>query len=134
VAFLSYLKNNQIGPIHGFELGNEMTKTSHIDMETNIDDYITLFDIVDKVWSEGNAPGVYGPSTDICNVDVVKFMEATKGKLSGFTYHSYPGNNGSTLYRDLLNINWLRNNILLDDTHANSTVCISAWNHIGRRC
>jgi hypothetical protein len=75
---------------------------------------------------------LYGPSTDICNSDVSNFMEATKSILAGFTYHSYPGGNGDQLKTQLVNITWLKQNIITQDLHANSASCIQAWKQIGQ--
>jgi hypothetical protein len=59
-------------------------------------------------------------------------MSATKGVLTGFTYHSYPDKDDSRSETDLISAAWLRNNLLLNDAHANSSICIAQWNALAR--
>jgi len=130
--FLTYLHNQKIGPIFGFELGNEITKSRHITGEENIQDYVTLGKIIAEIWPDATTrPPLYGPSTDICDSDSTNFMQATKSFLGGFTYHSYPGLGGEKLKEQLVDINWLKS-IITKDLHANSSNCIQAWKQIGQ--
>jgi len=134
-AFLTYLRDHQIGPIYGFELGNEISNpyAPHLTIQENVDDYNTLNNLITKVWPNAqNRPPIIGPSTDYCNADTATFMQGTKSFLKGFSYHSYPGQDGSKLKTQLIDINWLKNNIILQDPHAHSQVCITTWEQIGK--
>jgi len=134
-AFLTYLKDHQIGPIFGFELGNELTNSydPHLTIQENIEDYNTLNKIISQIWTNPQTrPPIFGPSTDYCNQDTATFIEGTKSFIRGFSYHSYPGQSGSQLKTQLINLNWLKQNIILQDPHAHSDVCITTWQQIGK--
>jgi len=132
--FLTYLRDNKVGPIFGFELGNELTTNNyHMNIEENIADYITLGKIIAEIWPDiRSRPALYGPSNDHCSEDTQTFMTATKSFLAGFTYHSYPGQSGSQLKTQLLSIDWLKQNIIEKDIGGNSSYCIQAWKQIGQ--
>jgi len=133
-AFLTYIRDNKVGPIFGFELGNEMTNYDiHITIQQNVIDYNTLHSIMVKIWPDGaSRPPLYGPSIDYCNADATTFMQGTKSFLTGFTYHTYPGQAGTNLTEQLVDINWLKENIILNDPHAHSEVCLQTWEQIGK--
>jgi len=135
VAFLKYIRDNKIGPIVGFELGNELTNAYdlHLTIQENAADYNVLNTLISQIWPDkADRPLIYGPSTDYCNDDSAIFMNGTKSFLSGFTYHSYPGQGGSDLKTQLVDINWLKQNIILNDPHAHSAICIQNWEQIGK--
>jgi len=50
--FLQYIHDNNIGPIFGFELGNEITRGGHLTMQENIQDYQTLSTIMKSIWAK----------------------------------------------------------------------------------
>jgi len=130
-AFLTYIRDKQVGPIYGFELGNEMG--SHITIQTSVEDYNTLNTLFTKVWpNAATRPPIYGPSIDYCNQDATTFLQGTKQFLKGFTYHSYPGQAGTNLTAQEVDINWLKENIIQNDPHAHSAICIETWNQIGK--
>jgi heparanase 1 len=134
-AFLTYIRDHQISPILGFELGNELTNSydPHLTIQQNIEDYNNLNKIISQIWTNPQTrPGIYGPSTDYCNADTATFMQGTKDFLKAFSYHSYPGQSGSQLTTQLININWLKENIILQDPHAHSQACITTWQQIGK--
>ncbi len=118
----------------GFELGNELTNNNnHLDIETNIQDNLVFAKIVREVWpDEAGRPLLFGPSTDTCTEEQVpEFISKTRGQLDGFTYHSYP-NRDNSKPADLTDPSWLRQNIVKQDMHANSSACISAWRANGK--
>jgi len=134
-SFLTYLRDHPLGPIFGFELGNELTNPygPHLTIQENVQDYNTLNKLVSQIWTNPQTrPPIYGPSTDYCNADTSTFMQGTKSFLRGFSYHSYPGQSGSQLKTQIINLNWLKENIILQDPHAHSGVCISTWDEIGK--
>jgi heparanase 1 len=132
--FLTYLRDKKIGGIYGFELGNEMTTYAHhITIQQNVQDYNTLNNIFTQIWPDkANRPPIYGPSIDFCDGNVATFLQGTKQFLTGFTYHTYPGQAGDKLTTQLLDINWLKNNIVLQDLHAHSEICLQSWEQIGK--
>ncbi|EDQ89757.1 uncharacterized protein MONBRDRAFT_24839 [Monosiga brevicollis MX1] len=130
-TFLRYLKDEDLilPNFHGFELGNELTRSDHINMTVNIADNRRLRQLIETVWTDNaTRPKTFGPSTDICDDTSAQFMDALTGTVSGFTFHSYPNLDDSTAPATLLNPAWLRTGIMLNDSHANSGECIVQWN------
>jgi len=102
-------------------------------MSENVADYIALNELFTEIWPDKQTrPPIYGPSIDHCDADVDMFLSQTKSFLTGFTYHTYPGNNGSQLVTQEVSIEWLKQNLIIHDVHANSAYCIAAWNRIGK--
>lgn len=128
-TFLTAIRDHNVGPIQAFELGNELTRSDHINMSTNIADHLVLLDLVKSIWPT-NTPPVVGPSTDICDESFEQFLESMYGRLEAVTYHSYPGGDGSGNATDLVDPQWLRNSIILEDKHANSTECIRMFKNM----
>lgn len=109
-------------------MGNELTRSSHITMKEYIADFQTLAGIFADVWPDPqDRPPVYQPSTDVCDESVREFLLGTRDFLTAFTYHSYPDLDGTNSSRTLLDPEWLRNNILLNDRHAASYNCVKIW-------
>jgi len=71
---------------------------------------------------------VYAPSTDACwSSEQLGIMNSIVGAAAGYTYHAYPGGNGtgpSALPLLLLNSTWLRTGIM---TGSDSNTCIAQW-------
>lgn len=129
-SFLQYLHDHrELEPSLGFELGNELTRSNHINMSQNIADHLRLYALIQDIWSDRPAeqrPQLYGPATDVCDDTAREFMVQTRGKVH-FTYHSYPGLNDPLMPQNLLNTTWLRTRIFSDDRHANSSQCVKYW-------
>jgi len=136
-AFLAWMRDNVPiqPPLAGVELGNELTRGLHINVTTNTADQAALAQILFHTWPSGGAPLFSAPSTDACDSSVTEILIAARsnGFQDGFTftYHSYPGEDGMQLMQQLTNVTWLRNNIYIDDLHANSSNCIAQWREWG---
>jgi Glycosyl hydrolase family 79, N-terminal domain len=135
IEFLRFVRDNnwydggQQSQLLGFELGNELV--SHLSPASNIVDIHTLRALVNDIWSDSpfGVPLIVGPSTDTCRDSAGTFdiMQAVSNALDAFTFHSYPGQDGSAILHQLNNVTWLRTNILMDDLHANASGCIDYW-------
>lgn len=126
------------GNVVGIELGNEITRSHHLEMDQQITDYVQLRDMVTRAWSKvspGSAPlPISGPSTDICDNTSEAFMLGTQPFLEAFNYHSYPAGgcaNPANYYSMVLSPRWLRERVWLNDHHANASVCASQWHSTG---
>jgi hypothetical protein len=125
------------GNLIGLELGNEVTRSHHLEMPQQIADYGQFRDMVSKAWAKappGSQLPISGPSTDICDSTSEAFMIGTKPYLDAFNYHSYPGGgcaNAANYYSMMLSPQWLRQRVWWNDHHANASVCASQWRSTG---
>lgn len=126
---LSYVQANNLAggdnALIGFELGNELI--THLDPVANTQDILTLAEMVKQTWSgSGSVPPVYAPSTDACYSNSTRdIMVNTSTAATGFTFHNYPGQDGSQMPSQLTNATWLRNGIM---TGADASTCVGFWN------
>lgn len=137
--FLAWIQAQGYGAptLMGLELGNELTRGGHITVYNNTQDQAVMWHLIDDTWpASGSKPPFYAPSTDTCDGTAGQIMTAARanGFQDGFTftYHSYPGEDGSRLMTQLVNVTWLRDSIYLHDPHANSSNCILQWSQIGK--
>lgn len=142
-AFLQYLHDaavvngtrNATSPLVAFELGNELTRSGHLNTTTNAADVLRLGRIIADMWLDQPTarPPFFAPSTDICDASseyLMSSMVGSGGLVSGFSFHSYPGLNGSHLLTQLLDAGWLRQTLYLGDPHANASVCVAQWRNL----
>lgn len=137
--FRDHPKRTLSGRLQGVEMGNELTRSLHINMSTNIRDYRELSKVFDSVWgsattSDASRPELQGPSTDMCDETSAAFMEGTRPFLQAFNYHSYPARackNHSQYYEEMFSPTWLRQSVWLNDLHANASECWRQWQSTG---
>ncbi len=126
-AFLQAVKDAGLygnSNLVAFELGNELI--THLDPTNNTADIDTLVTIVKDIWAGSPAtPPVYAPSTDACSdPQQLEIMTNVTTIATGYTFHNYPGQNGSQIVAQLTNATWLRTGIM---TGAAATQCVQHW-------
>ena len=107
-----------------FELGNELFAPQHMPRQTAIDDLSTLASLLEEIWVRGDPPPFFATGTNDCKrvpntatIDALAAIHNETGLQTGFSFHSYPGNqeaswNKTVLSSFLLNTTWLRTNVM----------------------
>lgn len=120
-----------MAPLIAFELGNELVQGGHINTTTLINDYLRFNSIMETIWPNATQrPAIFGPAAGDCEPGILDFLNATKHFIKAFTFHSYPAGNGSASVQQLLDVNWLRNDILYQAYATGPYNCIAQWKAI----
>jgi hypothetical protein len=129
-TFLQAIRGDYGNWLAGFELGNELTATSyktgeHLTNQETIDDMSELSKVVQSIFP--SPPVLAAPSTDFCrDGQPEQYLQGTKEVLNAYSFHSYPGTDGTGMPEKLLDLTWLKTGLLESDAHANVGACVSA--------